>query len=61
MALSLFMKLAFLRTGFDATPLWARLPYGLVTEWRGGARQFTMTSTGLDLALSRKRRETPKC
>jgi hypothetical protein len=60
-ALSLFMMLACLRTGFDATPPWARLRYGLVTECQDGARRFTRTSTGLDSALSRKRRETPKC
>jgi hypothetical protein len=61
MTLSLSMNLACSRTGFDVTPLWARLPYGLVIEWQGAARQYTITSTGLDSALSRKRREAPKC
>ena len=61
MTLSLFMKLIGSRTGFDVTALWVRLPCGLVTEWQGGAHQVTMTSTGLDSALSRKRREAPKC
>lgn len=43
------------------TSVWARLAYGLVTEWQGAARQFTMTLAGLDNALGRKRREAPKC
>ena len=59
--LSLYMKLACFRTGFDATPLGARLPYGLAAEWQGGARQFTITVAGLDSALGRKRGEAPKC
>jgi hypothetical protein len=59
--LSLSMKLACFRTGFDATPLGIRLPYGLVAEWQGGARQFTITVAGLDSVLSRKHREAPKC
>jgi hypothetical protein len=46
MTLSPSVKLVCSRTGFDATPLRARLPYGLAAEWQGAARQCTMTSAG---------------